>query len=534
MILRLVRYRIADARIPMLALFASASTAFIPVDFWATALLGGLPLVACMGVIYHLHERVTAFERALPLATRTVLSVRTLSVLGPMWVPLTVWIIATWLRTHDPRFVSIPVAAAMVISLALLLPNLIKPRAQERPRLTRVASVWAALATLVAVLSLVLPVTILAVLLSLALIALLIYLVMTAPPSFVDTVIAAPPTRSDAHAARANRAFPRVRPWWTEVARHTGYVPIMYLNLGLIVLHSMSANLLNWFVIVIAGSEALRLQQRWLAELPLSVRQRFLAVAIPSVVFSTLCVGLGHLLPVRYGSGFRAMGVGAPNPLDDWDKDVSESAVPLPYWQRAATPDALTIIAPWGERAHAYHMRVLGATYMNPYSVVAESSERFRAWQFARATRAVYGREIDRTAYRAERTNLPRRTTGTGLMVVLQGGVLMASGFLLLWLAELGRWRRKHIRLLYRSLPAAGAVVITAVSTVEFLYIDAGGAVAVSLVQHELLRLMGWLPGSSVARWSIGIGISVSLALATYRLAEWQFARAELPRPRRW
>ncbi len=521
--------RFSDARIPMVSLFAASTVVFGDIDFWATALIGALPLVGCIFLVHHLHQRVTPFEMTLPIPGRSVLAARLLSLLAPVLIPILAWIIATWLRVDDRQLVLLPVEAALVATIALVLPNLIAARAVERPSFAKVAGLWVALGIAVAGLHLLLPIAWIVALLAAGVAVSMAVVFVSAPSSFLALLerSSVPPIDS--------RATPsRVRPWWVDIVRHSGNIPIIYLNLGLVVLATMGPNPMIWLVVVVGASEALRMQQRWMAELPFSMRQRFLAVAIPGVVLSTACIGLGQLISLPFVSGFRAMGVNAPDPLDDWDEYVSKSSVPLAYWQRVTTPNSLTIIAPWGERAPAYHIRVLGATYVNPYSIVAESSERFAAWQFARATTAVYGKAITRAEYTADRANLPRRTTGTGVMVILQGGLLLAFGLLLLWSLELGRWRRKHTRQIYAALPAVSFVAIAATVGLDLVYQNAGSAVLVSLVQRELLQLTPLLPASTFARLLLGVLVVAPVILAAYRLAEWQFERAELPRPGRW
>ncbi len=529
MILRLVRLRIVDARILMVSLFAASTVVLGDVDFWATALIGILPLLACLVVVHHLHQRVTPFEMVLPIPARSVLAARLVSLLAPVLLPILVWTVATWLRVDNRALVLLPIEAALVATIALVLPNRIRVRAVERPAFAMVAGLWVAIGLAVTVLHLLLPVAWIVALLVPCTAASIAAVMMTAPPSYMALAARTRVTEQASHATQA-----RVRPWWINLIKHSGNIPVVYLNVMLIALGTVGSNLMLWLVVVVGASEALRMQQRWMAELPFSVRQRFLAVAIPSVFLSTACVGLGRVIPLPFVSDFRAMGVGAPNPLDDYDKHQSQSSVPLAYWQRVRTPDAMTIVAPWGERAPAYHLRLLGATYINPYSVVAGSSDRFVAWQFSRATTAVYGRPISREEYRADRATLPRRTTGTAVMVVLLGGLLVAFGLLILWLAELGRWGRKHTRPIYSALPVGVFVVLTAIPGLDLLYQNAGNGVAVSLVQRKLLQLTGLLPSSMAVQLLIGVGLVVPVILAAYRLAEWQFQRADLPKPARW
>jgi hypothetical protein len=526
---RLVRWRFNDARIPMVSLFAASTVVIGDVDFWATALIGILPLLACLFVVHHLHQRVTPFELTLPIPGRSVLAARLVSLLAPVLLPILVWTIATWLRAEDRSLVLLPIEVALVTTIALVLPNLIGTRAVERPSFARVAGLWAGLGLSVAVLHLILSVGWIVTVLVPCTAASIAFVLVNAPPSYAALAV---PTR-DMHASE--HASPaRARPWWVDIARHSGSLPAVYLNVMLMVLATMGANFNLWLVVVLGASEALRMQQRWMAELPFSVRQRFLAVAIPSVFLSTACIGLGRVIPVPFVTDFRAMGVGAPNPLDDYDRYQSESSVPLAYWQRASSPSDLTIVAPWGERAPAYRLRILGATYINPYSIVAESSEQFVAWQFARATTAVYGQPITRATYRADRAELPRRTTGTGVMLILQGGLLLTFGLLLLWSLELGRWRHRRTRRLYAPLSAVPYVLWISVLGLDLIYQSAGNGLAVSLAQRELLQLVPLLPTSIPARYAISLALVVPVVFAAYRLAEWQFDRAELPRPGRW
>jgi hypothetical protein len=526
---RLVRWRFNDARIPMVSLFAASTVVIADVDFWATALIGILPLLACLFVVHHLHQRVTPLEMTLPIPGRSALAARLVSLLAPVLLPILVWTIATWLRAADRSLVLLPIEAALVATIALVLPNLLRARAVERPPFVHVAGLWVTLGLVVAALHLLLPAAWIVVILVPCTAATVAFVLVTAPPSYAALAVQTRDVDAVEHASPA-----RARPWWVDIARHSGSLPAVYLNLMLMVLAAMGANLMIWLVVVLGASEALRMQQRWMAELPFSARQRFLAVAVPSVFLSTACIGLGRAIPVPFLSDFRAMGVNAPNTVDDWDEYESRSSVPLAYWQRARSSNDLTIVAPWGERAPVYRIRLLGATYVNPYSIVGASSERFAAWQFARATTAVYGRPITRAEYRADRAGLPRRTTGTGVMVVLQGGVLLSFGLLLLWSMELGRWRHRRKHLLYSVLPALSYVMWMSVLGLDLLYQNAGSGVAVSLVQRELLQLIPLLPTWTPARYAVSLVLVAPVVPAAYLLAEWQFRRAELPKPGRW
>lgn len=529
MIGRLVRLRFNDARIPLMSLFAASTVVLGDVDFWATALIGILPLLACLVVVHHLHQRVTPFEMTLPIPGRSVLAARLVSLLAPVLSPILVWTIATWLRAEDRSLVLLPIEAALVTTIALVLPNLLRARAVERPSFLHVAGLWVALGLAVAVLHLLLPVGWIVAVLVPCTAASIAFALVTAPPSYMALVAQTAGSRVYEQLTPA-----RLRPWWISAIQYGGNIPTIYLNVLLVVLVHLEANIWFWVVVVWGTSEALRMQQRWMADLPFSARQRFLAFAIPSVFLSTACVGLGRVIPLPFVSDFRAMGVNAPDPLNDYDKYESQSSVPLAYWQRASSPSDLTIVAPWGERAPAYQIEVFGATYINPYSIVAESSERFVAWQFDRATTAVYGQPISQAEYRANRAALPRRTTGTDVMVILQGGLLLTFGLLLLWSAELTRWHRKHTRLFYSALPAIFFIAVTAPTAFDLLHQNAGNGVAVALLQRELLQLIPLLPASTPARFAVSLALVVPVVLAAYRLAEWQFERAELPKPGGW
>jgi len=181
-IVRLVRLRFNDARIPLVSLFAASTIVIGDVDFWATALIGLLPLLACIVIVHHLHQRVTPFEMTLPIPGRSVLAARLVSLLAPVLLPILVWTIATWMRMEDRSLVLVPIEAALVAMIALVLPNLLRARAVERPSFGRVAGLWVALGLAVTVLHLLLPVAWIVAMLVPCTAASIAFVLVTAPP----------------------------------------------------------------------------------------------------------------------------------------------------------------------------------------------------------------------------------------------------------------------------------------------------------------------------------------------------------------
>jgi hypothetical protein len=113
--------------------------------------------------------------------------------------------------------------------------------------------------------------------------------------------------------------------------------------------------------------------------------------------------------------------------------------IPPDFSRESDTPPP--IVAPWGEAAQSLPT---GNLY-NPYWVSPFNSERFAAWQFARATRAVYGKTLrPEELGPALRAGL-RPITGQPRFKLLRMGVGAAWFVAVSLFAALGIWRRFNL-----------------------------------------------------------------------------------------
>ncbi len=75
-------------------------------------------------------------------------------------------------------------------------------------------------------------------------------------------------------------------------------------------------------------------------------------------------------------------------------KDGIDLEVPFEFWEIGEAGNIYEAVAPWGERLQLPAYTIIGGyrqVVVNPFGVGEDSSERFIAWQQARAIQAVYG-----------------------------------------------------------------------------------------------------------------------------------------------
>ena len=335
------------------------------------------------------------------------------------------------------------------------------------------------------------------------------------------------------HETSASR-FPALAPrpgraWWWLIWRE------MVSPLSLIVFFLTLVNLsllksgASQLILVAFLAQVFRMRFRWMRHLPVSSRQLFGLSVLPFLAGGMLGAGVGNFVPNPYWGGSRSMGVGAPDPLNDYDLYVSKSNVPLAYWRYAPSGRVPDIVAPWGERCPPYRVRVLGMVFFNPFSIVAASSDRFDAWQFARATYAVYGAPMRREDYQSQRGHLPRHATQRGGALWLQAGLMLCVFLLVQWLAELPAWRRRplHPVASFALTFAPVAPVLLSVA-VDFTNRSAGSAVVASLAQYYVLQLVHAATTPGVLGRTMLYAAVPLFVFGAYRLAAWQYSQSEL------
>ncbi len=215
-----------------------------------------------------------------------------------------------------------------------------------------------------------------------------------------------------------------------------------------------------------------------------------------------------------------------PTPHAPGEYFSSKTRVPLAFWRVAPNGGAPRITSRTGESCAPYTLSVAGILLYNPYSSRKENSTLFVAWQFARATSAVYGRMISPEAYAeaSERNALPAPVTESLRVRLIGGAALMSFLLLLLWLTEIAR--RPSVSVGTRRYFAGFLVHLPlfAILVIDVYYVFQHKAYVVGpLLQKVLVDLSIRLPHNP-AVFALYLLIPV---LAMYALFEWQFARSE-------
>ncbi len=171
---------------------------------------------------------------------------------------------------------------------------------------------------------------------------------------------------------------------------------------------------------------------RWLATLPVSRRQIMFCLLAPYL----LLYSVSQLVDLNFGISARQ--------TRDSRLEYRHSSIQLdpksPQLIRTAADSHPVITAPWGEtyQPGLYHRG--NKTYFNPWASGPESSRRFQEWQFRRATRTVYGRELP-----LERVSELAQLRPAGIEPLVQLEVVSAADLLALLvvaIALLPNWSR--------------------------------------------------------------------------------------------
>jgi hypothetical protein len=268
---------------------------------------------------------------------------------------------------------------------------------------------------------------------------------------------------------------------------------------------------------MVIPAAAVRSRIEWLALLPISRRRLLLMMVFPWIAI----VIAAPFLIARFDSspeppvvttgysetwpGYAASGSGTPNVL-----------VPATYWHWIGEEDAATIRAPWGEESHPKTFLRLGLLFYNPYSVAPRNSTRFLEWQFARATKAVYGRSVPL----AQSAQL-RSPVWISVSRTLRAQCAAALGAALVFLAML---------LLTFWFRAGGGGCLTSFICFLLFLPFLGDALTDSVRSSGPLsdilafRFAGMLPES----WAALLTLALLLLVVSYLLLEKQFQRVEL------
>jgi hypothetical protein len=389
--------------------------------------------------------RATLFESALPIAGRHIFLARLFSRLAMVWLPVLTAIFVI-LVGRDASWAEVlgMLQCGTLFTLAYLLPLAVRARECAAPT-GLVIAVWAGVAAGGALAWHFLPPAIFlpVFLLGGALILLRTWLVI--PASFqVAPILAVGSVASPKSTQEA-----RTLVWW-PVLRSAGFGrPLVLLPVGMFCgwVPADSWSLVGMCVIL--GNDLVRQRTRWLYALPLSFRALSLITLVPSLALLLGGVAIGRYFYKPLGWDYSVSGGPRRQPPTDMDIPVN-----FEFWHRAPAGPAPVIRSPWGETVDATTVRVLKATFFNPYSVGPQNSKRFFDWQFGRATEAVYGRVIPIEQYAPSwRYGGFEPVTARPRMRILTLSADLLAMLLVVYLTEWTRWHR--LRRLSGLVPGA-------------------------------------------------------------------------------
>jgi hypothetical protein len=371
-----------------LALMAAVAWPFV-----STIPASNPPLFACLCfalmTVARFHRRTTLFEAGLPIPGRQILAARLLVVLALVWFPaLAIMGETVVLRGWNDALPLLELA--LVSTLLVLAVQSLRIRETNPPRFTYALG-FAACALSLAPQLLAHWGVVLGISLA-GIAALLARFWRSVPEGFQIAPAEAKRTipfkwrRPSSRRVRLPVWWPAWRSFfkWRDLA---DLIWIVFpLDLGMYLVVSM-------WILKPAVAACQRLE--WLLVLPITRRRMLLMMLLP-----WLCILIVILSFTRYFGparkapmvstgysaawpGEKATGPGTPNVL-----------VPASFWRWARGGAIPAIESPWGEETQPPTFLRLGLICYNPYSVAPGNSARFLDWQFARATKAVYGRSV--------------------------------------------------------------------------------------------------------------------------------------------
>jgi hypothetical protein len=260
-------------------------------------------------------------------------------------------------------------------------------------------------------------------------------------------------TPSPADGARADMRGSRALPWKLILRSSDLW---LYFVLLLIWFLSSAVNGITFWIFLIPISLWSSTSQRnksWLYALPIS-RRAFLPLFMLPLLLSIVAgysIGLADIHGLRKQANILPTQTWPPATTQTNDKG-RDIVLPIEFWKSAHAGKAPAIQAPWGEKFQPPISTVHGYRVYNPYAVGSENSQRFFDWQFARATRAAYGRSIPLSEYKYPSSLL---SMVPPLRIQMLNIVMIIAGLLIVICCIEGRfWRRfwwlsKPLRMIY-------------------------------------------------------------------------------------
>lgn len=496
------------------ALLIGALNAWVAPElgFWFTTSFAALGILSTP-------QRPTAFEAYLPISGRDLAIARLVSSFGLSLIPLLMTALVIEVRSPAKFDSSRLLQCVALLALGNLLPRLVRPK-EFKPDSGETLYVLAALAVIAATLIYFTPtIASSSVLVASAAVAGMIWWRVT-PEAFQAA--------SEQSSSRTSRAVmgpsDPAGGWmliWRMVCR-TLYSKHRLFNLLMITLAGATG---QWMLalIVFFGVDDLWRNSNWTRALPFSNRARLGMILLPGVgvPFAFLLLGMQlNISPFMYSNSLRRSAILTGSEEHYYS---SPTEISFEHWKRASGDTVPVLMAPWGETARPYTVRLLGSTYYNPYTVRERSSEAFGEWQFSRLTKAVYGIAMTREGYKAL-PRAPRRITNQWRMMILSVAASVTGIFLLLVLMGISKFVGTQPK--SASFGVGVALATSVLTMVPILY----GALATestdavfALAQSHLMRLSDALPASNL----IVLLVALIPVAAMYALLEWQFARSE-------
>lgn len=495
-------------------------------------------LVPVLAFLHLLPGRATVFDAALPISARDIVAARLFAKLLLLIVP-TIACVATW-QEGLGEFYSLPrfLEAMAILVLAHLLPYCVRPSVLNISTPREYVWPFVVTATGSGLIVWLAPPVMGAAILGGAVVALVAWTVATVPSSFERVAShggidgAVPTLLGRAPSERSNV--------WRPILPSMTPVPAI-ISFAVMLMGGWIGNW-PWYLLMfpVIVHTALRQRTAWMAALPLSHRARLFAIAVPFCLSFLGGLAVGRILPKLFGED-RRMSADAPTSRYEQGKYYSSpTSVPLTYWRRMRTrplPTGATqigqqveIVAPWGELVVADTFSILGMTYFDPFTTTAESSPRFVEWQFANATKAVYGRPISRREYKDQSIPRPPRAVDAWSVQLLGGGLTLAALLYVLLVLELplsaraSRWQSpfaSSLPLLLLHLP-----MYTIGGVCFYFSMDRGASIFIPMIERMLLAITRSLPDNMLV---VAVVAAIPPALV-YTLLDRQFTRSQVSR----
>ncbi len=525
MILQLMR-RDLSLRVatPAMLLGVLATLAFVKAP--SLVLLIGLPYCFCVWA--WMPKRGTAFDAALPIHGRELFAAHYLSSLTLMMIPLVIGVVMGVVNQQRDLSIGVMLEYIAIAALATLLPYGLRRGQVSEPPLPLTIVCWVALgAVSAAIIRFLNPISGFLLLAGATIlvgrelwISLPDSLQLTGRKCVVDRT---KPIVLDRIGESTSSVVPER---WKAIARSQFPTVSLFYYAFLVFSAAVGSWLLVLFVVVSGIAGTVRYRLRWLEAFPLSHRKRLWLLLAPSVLASMLCMEAGSLISIRFTGTRSQLSYHAPESSTDRNDYQNKTSVRLEYWQLLRGNHVPLIVSPWGERAVADTISIVGTTLFDPYTTTAGSSPRFVEWQFARATTAVYGHPIPLAE---SRDGIPATPLMSGLprMQLLNAGAVLTIALGMFWLIELGQWNLWGKLHLPRYAGAVTAALIGVPAVILMLsYAPRTTEIVVPFAKKFLWGVSSALPQNIAA-----VAFIAALpALAMYALLEWQFARSELTR----